>query len=311
MNPIYQKLKKIIKNHDFLFVILITFRGYFYDFLNRISNYYLEKKRFYKKVGYPLHLKNPRSFHEKIIWKKIYDRNPLLPITSDKYEVRSYIKEILGEEKAKKILIPILYVTDKPDTIPFERLPSNFIIKANHGSGFNIIVKDGNFNKEKIIKTCQRWLKIPYGLEKLEWAYQPIKRKIVIEKLLCKNDGNKLRRFSFYMFHGSCKSIHVMLEERNNTLVSFFNERWDFLSANNPNRSQGPKLKRPKNYEIMLEIAEKLSKAFDHVRVDLYSFGGRIYFGELTHYTESGQGKFEPQSHDFELGKYWRIKSKY
>ncbi|MBN2395444.1 MAG: hypothetical protein JXC36_03155 [Candidatus Atribacteria bacterium] len=311
MNPLYQKLKHMIKKYDFLYVIFFIFRGYGYNLLNRILNYYFEKLKFYKKVGYPLQLKNPRSFHEKIIWKKIYDRNPLLPFTADKYKARSYIKNILGEEKANKILIPLLYMTDKPDTIPFESLPPNFIVKANHASGFNIIVENGHFNKEKIIKTCQRWLKIPYGLDKLEWAYQPIRRRIIIEKLLREDNGNRPRRFNFYMFHGKCKSIHVMVEGINSTLVSFFDEKWDFLLAKNPNRLQGPRIKKPKNYEDMLEIAEKLSKPFDHVRIDLYNVGEMIFFGELTHYTESGLGKFEPQSHDFELGRYWTIKAKY
>jgi len=112
-------------------------------FLNKIYDYQFTKIRFYKKVGYPLNLKDPQSFHEKIIWKKIYDRNPLLPVTADKYRVRSYIKEILGEDKAKDLLIPLFHVTDKPETIPFEKFPSAFIVKPNHASGLKIIVEDG------------------------------------------------------------------------------------------------------------------------------------------------------------------------
>ena len=107
---------------------------------------------------------------------------------------------MLGEEKAKEILIPLSYVTNQPETIPFERLPSAFIVKPNHTSGRNIIVENGHFNKKEIIKTCQRWLKIPYGLEKLEWAYQPIKRKIIIEKLLHEDDGKIPKDFKFYIF---------------------------------------------------------------------------------------------------------------
>ncbi|MCJ7657281.1 MAG: glycosyl transferase, partial [Candidatus Atribacteria bacterium] len=124
MNKIYKKTKENIKNNNFLFIVLIAIRAYGIYFLNKICNYKQEKIRFYKEVGYQLNLKNPKSFHEKIVWKKINDRNPLLPITADKYKVRSYIKEVLGEEKAKEILIPLLYVTDQSETIPFERLPS-------------------------------------------------------------------------------------------------------------------------------------------------------------------------------------------
>jgi hypothetical protein len=208
MNKIYQKTKEKIKNNHFLFVTLVIIRAYSLYFINRISNYRLEKIKFYKELGYPLNLKNPISFNEKIFWKKIYDRNPLLPVASDKYQVRSYVQVLLGEERAREILIPLLYVTNRPETIPFERLPSAFIIKPNHASGRNIIVKDGHYNQKEIIKTCQRWLKTPYGLEKLEWAYQSIKRKIVIEELLLE-EGEVPTDFKFHMFHGKCKSILI------------------------------------------------------------------------------------------------------
>ncbi len=147
------------------------FFQYIIYFLNKITNYKIEKWRFYKRTGYKLNLKKPRSFNEKIVWKKINDRNPLLPITADKYKVRSYIKKVLGEEKAREILIPLLYVTDKPKTIPFEKLSENFVVKSNHGSGTNIIIKNSKYNKKEIVKECKKWLKTPHGLEKLEWAY--------------------------------------------------------------------------------------------------------------------------------------------
>jgi len=312
MNKIYKKMKDNIKNNHFLLIVLITIRAYGIYFLNKLCNYKLEKIRFYKKVGYKLNLKNPRSFNEKIVWKKINDRNPLLPITTDKYKVRSYIKKVLGEEKAEEILIPLLYITDKPENIPFERLPSAFIVKPNHTSGDKIIVENSYFNKKQIIKTCRRWLKTPYGLEKLEWASQPIKRKIIIEKLLREDNGNTPKQLNFYMFHGKCKSVHVIFDNKmKKPSISFFDEKWNLLSVKKPNRLEAPKINKPKNYEIMLELAEKLAEAFDHVRVDLYQLNKKIYFGELTHYTASGTIKLDPSSYEFELGKHWKIKPKY
>ena len=311
MNKIYQRMKEKIKNDNFLFIVLKSIRSYSFYFLNKIFNYKLEKIKFHKEVGYQLNLKNPQSFSEKIVWKKINDRNPLLPITTDKYKVRSYIKEVLGEEKAKEILIPLLHVTDQPETIPFERLPSSFIVKPNHASGLKIIVENGHINKKDIIKTCRRWLKTSYGLEKLEWAYQSIKRKIIIEKLLLDEDGKIPRDFKFHMFHGKCKLVYVVFDTMNYHSMSYFDEKWNYLSVKKPTRPQGPNIKKPKNYEIMLELAEKLSEPFDYVRVDFYNLNGKIYFGELTHYHLSGTGKFEPSSFDFELGKHWKIEPEY
>jgi len=311
MNKIYQKMKEKVKNYNFLFFLIVAIRSYSIYFLNKLSNYQLEKITFYKKVRYRLNLKKPKSFNEKLVWKKIYDRNPLLPVTADKYRVRSYIKEILGEDKAKDLLIPLLYVTDKPETIPFEKFPSAFIVKPNHASGLKIIVEDGHFNKKEIIKTCRRWIKTPYGMEKLEWAYHSIKRKIVVEKLLREEKTNILKEYLFHMFHGKCKLILLIYDRMNNFSMGYYDEKWNILPVKKPNRRQAPKIKKPKNFKTMLRLAEKLSKPFDFIRVDLFNLNGKIYIGELTHYPDSGVGKYDPISFSYELGKNWKIESKY
>ena len=311
LSNFFKKAKEKIKKNTYLFIIIQPIMAYSIYFMNKISDYKLEKNRFYKKTGYKLNLKNPQSFSEKIIWKKIYDRNPLLPITADKYQVRSYIEQVLGKDKAKKILIPLLYVTDKPDTIPFEKLSPPFIIKPNHTSGTNIIVENSQFDKKKIVKTCKKWIKTPFGLEKLEWAYQPIKRKIVLERLLQETDGSIPKDIKFHMFNGKCVYIVVIFNRRNNLSASRFDRNWNYLSFEDSTYDAGPKIEKPKNYGMMMEIAEKLSIPFDYVRVDFYNIDGKIYFGELTHYPDSGTRRFKPVSFDIKLGKHWKIKPEY
>ena len=307
MSTIYQKIKEIIKKNNYLFNFLISLMYFF----NKRTNYYYEKRIFYKRLGYHLNLKNPQSFSEKVIWKKIYDRNPLLPITADKYKVRSYVKEVLGEEEANEILIPLLYVTDQPERIPFDQLPPSFIIKPNHASGKKIIVENENYNKEDIIKTCKQWLKTPYGKNKLEWAYQPIKRKIIIEELLHNDDGGKLEEFLFYMFHRKCKLVIFVHDRVKDISLSYYDENWNLLPFKKPNRLQAPEISRPENYEKMLKLAEKLSTPFDFVRVDFYNLQGKIFIGELTHYPASGTGIFGKSSYAFELGKFWKVEKNY
>lgn len=314
LNKLFSILKKNQKN-TFLFIFIKRIAVFSIYFLNKISNYQIEKIRFYKKIGYKLNLKNPRSFNEKIVWRKIYDKNPLLPLTSDKYQVRSYVKDILGEDTAKEILIPLFYATDKPKTIPFEELNIPYIIKPNHASGLKIIVENDKYDKQKIIKTCQSWLNMPYGLEKMEWAYQPIKRKIIIEKLLCERNGKLPKDYKFHVFHGRCFYSIIISNRTNNLSAVRFDRNWEHLSSvfaeGFPSKNKDLKLKKPKNYETMLEIVERLAEPFDYVRVDLYNINGQIYFGELTHYQQSGLLKFEPVSFDFELGKQWNLKSEY
>jgi len=302
-------IKNRIHRNVFLYGISRNVKTYLIYFFNILTNYSIEKARFYKLLGYKLDLKNPKTFNEKIIWKKIHDRNPLLPVTADKYEVRSYVKEALGEEKAKEILIPLLYVTNKPETIPFNELPIPFIIKPNHSSGKYIIIKDKKYDKEEIIRTCRKWLKTPYGLEKLEWAYQPIKRKIIIEKLLLDEDSIP-KDYKFFIIHGICRAI-LVISSRNSSNQSkvavFYDREWNRLIL--PNRKHaGIDLDKPPTFQKMLFLAEKLGKAFDFVRVDLYTIGDKIYFGELTHYPMSGFIKISLEQ-DIEMGKYWKLKT--
>lgn len=312
MRNIFRKIKVKIKSHIYLYIIIKNILVHCTYFIDKISNYRLTKKFFFKKLGYHLNFENPKSFNEKVFWKKIYDRNPLLPITADKYEVRSYIKEVLGEKTANEILIPLLYVTDKPDTIPFQNISPPFIIKPNHASGRYIIIENNNnynhLNKKEIIRTCWGWLKIPYGLDRHEWAYQPIKRKIVIEKLLQDEDGKIPKDYKFFIFHGVCRKIMVFFDrfsEHGSRIISY-DRNWKCLSKSNSTKRKIDD-EKPETYQKMLDIAEKLGNVFDFVRVDLYTIVGRIYFGELTHYPMSGFNPKASLENDIESGKYWHI----
>lgn len=273
------------------------------------TNYKLERRRFYKRTGYKLELNPPRSFNHKIVYKKLYDRNPLLPIVADKYRVREHVKTKLGPEIASQVLIPLLYVTDDPETIPFSELPDKYVIKANHASGRNILVHNANdVNKDEIIKTCKQWLKEPYGFFKHEWAYSQIDRKIVIEKMLLDN-GSIPKDFKFHMFNGKWFMTQVNEGDfadkagRNLTLLDtnwdMFDVFWEFAPM-----SEAPK--KPSKLKEMIKISEKLSEDFDYLRVDLYCLDSDdIYFGEMTLYPTSGSPIVKPSKFDFWLGEEW------
>jgi len=305
---ILSRAKKKLKESDFLFVTLPNLKENIIHIFNILFGYSLARKKFYEKLGYDLDLRNPKSFNQKVVWKKINDRNPLLAVTADKYRVREYIKETLGEEQAKEILTPLLYVTDKPETIPFDRLPNEYVIKPNHASQRVIIVQNNNYNKEEIIKKCARWLKTPYGLADNEWAYQKIPRKIIIEELLRDESGNVPTEFKFLMFHGKCRLVRVLTDQLSGLLVNHYTADFEPVMIDYGYYKRAASfLEKPSNYGQMIKLAEKLSANFDFLRVDLYSTGKRIYFGELTHYSGSGLLKYEPRSFDFELGSYWNL----
>ena len=275
----------------------------------KLTGYSHEKRLFFRTNGYRLNLKNPRTFSEKIVWKKLYDRNPLLPITTDKYLVRTYIKQVLGQKQAEKILIPLLWAGKNPHAIPFNELPKNYIIKANNGSSRNIVIDGGGKVREEIIAKCRCWLKTTYEIRSHQWAYRKIRPKIIIEHLLKDKEGKLTKDYKFYVFWGVCGLVgggNNLYSTEETWWGGWLGPNWNWLGV-----EPRPLPEKPGNYEEMLSLAQELGKDFDFVRVDLYSIDEKIYFGELTHYPAGGMTRIKPKSLDMELGRLWRLEPRY
>lgn len=284
-------------------------RGAFFNVQESLNGYQYEKKKFFKKHGYELDLEHPKSYSQKLIWKKIHDRNPLIPQTADKYGVREYVKETLGEKKAEDILVPLYYVTDNPATIPFDKLPEEYIIKATHDSGGFVIVRKGEtVDREAIIKRMRWLLRQPYGLFKKEWSYWTIKPQVIVEKLLRGDDGDLAQDYKFHVFNGVCQFIHTTpkVNSVRTGKRSLFTRDWTYLPVGFKYPA-GPAVEPPVCLPEMVRLAEKLATQFDYARVDFYCAKGHIYFGEITHYHGSGMDKLTPTSFDFEIGETWKL----
>jgi len=250
-------------------------------------------------------LKNPSSFSEKVHWRKIFDRNPLLAQFSDKVQVRDYVRQRLGNQESKKILLPLLHISGDPSDIPFDKLPNKYIIKPNHMSGKRIIVDTHtSFSEEQIIKICRSWLNESHNLYSLEWGYQPLKRKILIQPLILNSSGNIPNEYRFFCFNGKVKLVQAdRPEAEGNTL---FDREGNELEVYHSIKYEVPVIITP-GFKKMIEIAEELSKGRDFIRVDFMSCDEFIFFNEITAYPHSGCRKFEPKTYDFELGKSWNL----
>ncbi|SDM32504.1 ATP-grasp fold amidoligase family protein [Halarsenatibacter silvermanii] len=318
ISKLKKNLKRIAKENIKIYNVLYKLRVFYWKYLylkiGEVLNYKFERKKFYAAHGYKLDLNNPKSFNEKIVCKKIFDRNDLLPVVEDKYRVRKYLKSKLGNNKAEEVLVPLLYETKEPQKIPFVDLPNEFIIKANHGSGKNLIVENKNkFDKKIILNKCKRWLNTPQGLHKREWAYQPINRRIIIERLLKTKNGMIPEDYKFFIFNGACAFIQVDIDRHNKEEEhkrSLFWPDWEYIDGS-LKYPQGPCIEQPSQLTEMISLAEKLGEDFDAIRVDLYLVNGKIYFGELTNYHGSGMEKFTPKKLDFEMGRKWKITNEY
>ncbi len=258
--------------------------------------------------GKKLNLKNPSTVNEKIQWLKIYDATPLKTQLADKYLVKQWVAERIGGE----YIIPTLGVWDSFDDIDFDALPNQFVLKATHGSGMNIIVTD----KSKLDYTDAKrkfdmWLKRNLGYHSLELNYVDVKPRIIAEQYL-ENSGGNLYDYKIWCYSGVPKYIHYIGERTNNaTKEQFFDMSWKKLQCNSgtypPFTSE---IQKPENMDELFMLAEKLSKDFVFVRVDIYVLNdGSFKFGEMTFYPGSGYYIWNNPDCDYKMGEKIDISS--
>ena len=253
------------------------------------------KLKFYSLIGKKLNLKDPKTFNEKLQWLKLYNRRPEYTMMVDKYLVREYIKEKLGEE----YLIPLLGVWDDPEDIDFDALPDRFVLKCNHNSGKGMyICKDkSKMDVEKVKANLREGLKEDYFLRSREWPYKDVPRKIIAEQYMTDSDEvDCFTDYKFYCFGEDVDSVMVCLERNTgNPKFYFFDKNWKLKRYNKRGKEapDGFTVPKPENMDEMFAIAEKLASQVKspYVRIDLYNSKGQPYFGEITFFPDSG---FDP-----------------
>lgn len=279
-------------------------------------------------TGKKLRLSPPIDFNEKLQWLKLHYRNPLMVTCADKWAVREFVKDRIGE----MYLAECIGVYDDVEKIPFETLPDKFVLKATHGSGWNIICPD----KAKIDwclakKKMGKWLKSDFSKNGREWQYHDIKPQIICEKFLVDPETPVLRDYKLFTFKGETKYIWVDFTESvingNGELPidqevgyskpkivdgmvryrNIYDANWNFMPGRGSLHpcKETMAVKKPECLDEMIDVARKLVCDFPQCRVDLYVLGGkRIVFGELTFTGGNGCNAFYPQSFNDELGSY-------
>lgn len=270
------------------------------------DSWYLRMK--YKQcMGCSLNLSNPKTFNEKLQWLKLHDRKPEYTMMVDKYAVRKYIADTIGEE----YLIPLLGVWDNPDDIDFDALPNQFVLKCNHNSGLGMcICKDKNkLDIEKVKAGLRKGLAQDYYLTGREWPYKDVPRKIVCEKYMTDSRTNDLYDYKFFCFGGEVKCFKVDYDRFIEHHANYFDKNGNILPFGEADLPPiyDKNIKMTKSLEKMCELAEKLTAGKPFLRADFYDVEGNIYFGELTFYPASGMGKFTDDSWDECLGKWLEL----
>lgn len=293
--------KALFKNQDFRFKIL--------KLLSCIPDKTMVKIQYRIKTGRHLDLNNPKRFTEKLQWYKIYYRNPIMHQCVDKYEVRKYV-----ESKGLSNILNELYgVYDSVDEIDFDNLPEKFVAKTTAGSGGQnvfICADKSKINTEEFLQTLDKWQKNnPKKNYGREWAYEGIKNRIIIEKLL-ESDKNGLADYKFFCFNGEIKYIYVISERQlgHRATLGIYDAEFNKINAYRcDEQKQIESYKKPNDFELMKQYATILSKDFPHARIDFYENSNRIIFGEITFYDGSGYMTYEPDEFDYRLGEDFNI----
>ncbi|MEA1787685.1 ATP-grasp fold amidoligase family protein [Arenibacter sp. GZD96] len=260
----------------------------------------LLKSRFKRILGYPLNLKNPKTFNEKINWLKINERTSLHTICSDKYAVREHVQKLIGSE----YLIPLLLETKKPSDIVPDNLPDfPFIIKTNNDSGGGIIVWDKKkMDWAKIRRDLKNRLNTNYSIfGKGEWQYENIKPRIIVEKLMIDENNQIPSDYKLHYFNGKLIFTQVDIDRHNAHKRNLYDPNWKLLPCKWAHEN-GKTIEKPRKYEELKFISEKLAQNFTYVRIDVYVIKNNIYFGEITFHSGSGNERFMPQEWDRKLG---------
>ena len=248
-----------------------------------------------------INFRDPKTFNEKLQWLKLYDRRPEYTRMVDKYEVKKYIAERIGEE----YVIPTLGVWDTPEEIDFDALPDQFVLKWNHDSGSVVICKDkAKLDRAAVIQKLQRGKKYSGFWYGREWPYKNVRPRILAEEYLEEPDTGELRDYKLMCFNGEVRCSFVCSNRFSNAglNVTFYDRTWQVMPFERKYPASKTPIPQPQNYERMIALAEKLSKNFPFVRVDFYECRGKIYFGELTLYPGSGLEPFFPEEWDERLG---------
>lgn len=293
--------KKVLKNQNLRFKIL--------NMLSWVPDRTMVKIQYFIKTGRKLNLKNPRRFTEKLQKYKLEYRDPMMKQCADKYEVREYVRS----KGLGSILNDLYGVYDNANEIDFDRLPNKFVIKTTAGTGGQnvlICVDKKKIDREEIKKKLDIWMKyIPKKSYGREWVYEGERNKIIVEKYI-ESKGSSLIDYKFFCFEGKVKYIYVIMDRDlgNSARLAIYDKQFNKLNCYRRDEERLiRRIEKPKNFNEMIKISEKLAADFPHVRVDLYNNNGKVLFGELTFFDGSGYMSFEPDSFDYDMGKEFLI----
>jgi hypothetical protein len=272
--------------------------------IDRLPDYAAVNLLYFRNFRRLPNLRHPRTFNEKIAWRKLYQHNPQFPIFADKVAVKAEIAKLIGEQH----IIETLWVGNNPEDIPFEGLKPPYVIKVNHGSGGNVFIRTvQGIKRDEIVTSMRQQLGFSYGHMFREWGYLGISHKVLVERMVEMPGGEVPENYRFFTYHGRVHFIHLDGGRFAERIKNFYDREWNLLPVKRRSHPTSELVSKPVNLGEMINLAEKIGAQFDFVRVDLYSPPQGILFGEVTFYPGAGLDAFIPKDWDNKFGEPWKI----
>ena len=252
-----------------------------------------------------LNLDNPVTFNEKVQHRKLYDRDPRLTELSDKILAKEHVLKVLGPDW----IIPTTWCGKELPPRSDRAWPVPYVLKANHGSGWNLFIQSREDEKwDEIEQISSGWLRTTFGNAFLAWAYFDIQPMLLVEPYL-KEVAANLIDYKFWVFGGKVELIQVDVDRYVDHKQYFYDRNWKRQSFEYAAPGTPEDISSPQFLDKMIWGAELLGATFSFVRIDLYEFGGMPLFGEFTFYPNGAHSRFCPESADVEIGKLWPMHS--
>ncbi len=247
-------------------------------------------------------LENPRSFTEKVNWRIINDRRDVLAWTCDKVAMKDYARSHAAQLDLR---VPsTLWAGADLTEVVGRRFETGWVLKPNHRSGLVFFGESGSGVDEPMVTRTAEWLNDDQGVLLGEWAYSRAQKCFLIEEDI--SPTGRLNDYKFFVFGGSVALIQVDQDRFTRHTRNFYSRDWTPISLVN-RFPTGAHVERPALLDRMTAVAETLGAPFDFIRVDLYSTGDAVWFGEVTPYPGGGVEPFRPREFDMRLGMAWEL----
>lgn len=247
------------------------------------------------KLGRSLNLGHPTSFFEKIQWLKLYDHRPEYTVMADKYAVKKWVADRIGERYA----IPTLGLWNRVEEIDFDALPERFVLKTTHDNGGVVICRDkSSFDRKAAVNKLKIHMKRDFYAFTKEWPYKDIPHRIMAEPYMEDGSGG-LIDYKVYCLGGTPVFMHVVHGRYKDMHVNFYDMDWrlmPFSFGGYP--TYDSQLKRPSGLAEMNRVSVELSRGIPFVRIDFYEVDGAVFLGEMTFFPAAGFTKYTPEEYD-------------